>query len=576
MFLRKINRKKDGKDHYYWALVEPYRTPNGPRQRIVAYLGEMDASGRLGIKNAVEGRTGYQKDIFEDNEPEWVEINVRGVRTEKVRDFGDIWLALQLIHRIGLYDFFKKVMPSGRSKVAWADLACVLTIARFCNPSSELYIAEHFYGHTAFPDIMGIPDHQIYENRLYRAMDKLLPHKDALEEHLKERFGELFNIEYNLLLYDITSTYFEGESKSNPQAKRGYSRDKRPDCKQVLIALVVTKEGIPLGYEVFDGNRHDCTTVEEIIEKMESRYGSADRIWVMDRGMTSEENIDFLKLGNRRYIIGTPKSELKKFEKELLFRNWQSIRDDLEVQYCKSPYGEDEVFILCRSSSRKEKEHAIIERFSEHIEKGLGKIHASCEKGRLKNPSVVERRIGRLLERNTRAAGMYEIEVKQNEDKTLTLVWSKREERSDWARLSEGCYLLRSNVKDLSAEELWQAYIHLTDVESAFRIQKSDLVLRPIWHQKQERVQSHIFVCFLAFVLWKCLAQMCKQNGLGNEPRKVIDELGRIKLTDVILPTRKGVEIKLYCVSKPNIHQQILLQYLGLRIPSRLIKNLKM
>ena len=536
----------------------------------------MDASGRLGIKNAVEGRTGYQKDIFEDNEPEWVEINVRGVRTEKVRDFGDIWLALQLIHRLGLYDFFKKVMPSGRSKVAWADLACVLTIARFCNPSSELYIAEHFYGHTAFPDIMGIPDHQIYENRLYRAMDKLLPHKDALEEHLKERFGELFNIEYNLLLYDITSTYFEGESKSNPQAKRGYSRDKRPDCKQVLIALVVTKEGIPLGYEVFDGNRHDCTTVEEIIEKMESRYGSADRIWVMDRGMTSEENIDFLKLGNRRYIIGTPKSELKKFEKELLFRNWQSIRDDLEVQYCKSPYGEDEVFILCRSSSRKEKEHAIIERFSEHIEKGLGKIHASCEKGRLKNPSVVERRIGRLLERNTRAAGMYEIEVKQNEDKTLTLVWSKREERSDWARLSEGCYLLRSNVKDLSAEELWQAYIHLTDVESAFRIQKSDLVLRPIWHQKQERVQSHIFVCFLAFVLWKCLAQMCKQNGLGNEPRKVIDELGRIKLTDVILPTRKGVEIKLYCVSKPNIHQQILLQYLGLRIPSRLIKNLKM
>jgi transposase len=576
MFLRKINRKKDGKDHYYWALVEPYRTPNGPRQRIVAYLGEMDASGRLGIKNAVEGRTGYQKDIFEDNEPEWVEINVRGVRTEKVRDFGDIWLALQLIHRLGLYDFFKKVMPSGRSKVAWADLACVLTIARFCNPSSELYIAEHFYGHTAFPDIMGIPDHQIYENRLYRAMDKLLPHKDALEEHLKERFGELFNIEYNLLLYDITSTYFEGESKSNPQAKRGYSRDKRPDCKQVLIALVVTKEGIPLGYEVFDGNRHDCTTVEEIIEKMESRYGSADRIWVMDRGMTSEENIDFLKLGNRRYIIGTPKSELKKFEKELLFRNWQSIRDDLEVQYCKSPYGEDEVFILCRSSSRKEKEHAIIERFSEHIEKGLGKIHASCEKGRLKNPSVVERRIGRLLERNTRAAGMYEIEVKQNEDKTLTLVWSKREERSDWARLSEGCYLLRSNVKDLSAEELWQAYIHLTDVESAFRIQKSDLVLRPIWHQKQERVQSHIFVCFLAFVLWKCLAQMCKQNGLGNEPRKVIDELGRIKLTDVILPTRKGVEIKLYCVSKPNIHQQILLQYLGLRIPSRLTKNLKM
>jgi len=576
MYLRKISIKKDGKDHPYWALVESYRTPKGPRQRVISYLGEMDASGRLGIKNAVTGQTSYQKDMFEDQEPEWVEINVRGVRTEKVRDFGDIWLAFQLIRRLGLYEFFKKVMPSVRARVAWADLACVLTISRFCNPSSELYIAEHFYGHTAFPDIMGIPDYQIYENRLYRAMDKLLPHKDALEEHLKERFGELFHIEYNLLLYDITSTYFEGESKDNSQARRGHSRDKRPDCKQVLIALVVTKEGIPLGYEVFEGNRHDSTTVEEIVEKMESRYGSADRIWVMDRGMTSEENIEFLKAGNRKYIIGTPKSELKKFEKELLSKNWQSIRDDLEVQYCNSLYGEDELFILCRSCSRKEKEHAIIEKFSEHIEKGLGKIHVGCEKGRLKNPSVAERRIGRLLERNTRAAGIYEIKVKQNEDKTLTLAWSKREERKDWARLSEGCYLLRSNVKDLSAEELWQAYIHLTDVESAFRIQKSDLVLRPIWHQKEERVQAHIFVCFLAFVLWKCLAQMCKQNGLGNEPRKVIDEISRIKLTDVILPTRKGIDIKLHCVSKPDKHQQILLQYLGLQIPSRLIKNLKM
>jgi transposase len=576
VYLRKINIKKDGKAHPYWALVESYRTPKGPRQRIVSYLGEMDASGRLGIKNAVTGQASYQKDMFEDQEPEWVEINVRGIRTENVRDFGDIWLALQLINRLGLYDFFKKVMSCERAKVAWADLACVLTISRFCNPSSELYIAEHFYSQTAFSDLMGIPEHQIYENRLYRALDKLLPHKDALEEHLKERFGELFNIEYNLLLYDITSTYFEGEAKGNPKAKRGYSRDKRADCKQVLIALVVTKEGIPLGYEVFDGNRHDSTTVEEIIEKMESRYGSADRIWVMDRGMTSEENIDFLKLGNRKYIIGTPKSELKRFEKELLSKNWATIREGLEVQYCKSPWDEDEIYILCRSANRKEKENAIVERFSEHIEKSLAKIHASCENGRLKNPSVVERRIGRLLERNTRAAGMYEIEVKQNEDKTLTLVWSKREERRNWARLSEGCYLLRSNVKEWSAEELWKAYIHLTDVESAFRIQKSDLVLRPIWHQKEERVQAHILVCFLAFVLWKCLTQMCKKNGLGNEPRKVIDEIGRIKLSDVILPTRKGIEIKLHCVTKPNKHQQILLQHLELQIPSRLRNKIKM
>lgn len=576
MFLRKINRKKDGKNHYYWALVEPYRTVKGPRQRIVAYLGEMDGAGRIGLKNTATGETSYQTDIFEEQEPEWVEVNIRGVHTENDREFGNIWLALELFKTLGLYEFFKKVLPRGREKVLWADLALILIVARFCKPSSELYIAEHFYGHTAFPDIMGISADKIYDNRLYRALDKLLPQKNLLEKHLKERFGELFDIEYNLLLYDITSTYFEGEVKSNPQAKRGYSRDKRPDCKQVLIAMIVTKEGIPLGYEVFDGNRNDSTTVEEIVEKVESQYGRANRIWAMDRGMASKDNIDFLKLNGRKYIIGTPKSELKKFEKELLLKNWKNIRDDLEVQYCKSPYGDDEVFILCRSASRKEKEHAMIERFSQRIEEGLVKIQSSCEKGRVKDPNVVERRIGRLLGKNTRAAGMYDIELKQDRDNALKLVWSKREDRHEWSRLSEGCYILRSNVTDWSAEEIWQAYINLTDIEDAFRIHKSDLVIRPVWHQKKERVHAHIFVCFLAFVLWKCLAQICKQKGLGNEPRKVIDEISRIKLTDVILPTRKGFDIKLHCVTKPNKHQQVLLQYLGFQLPARLTENYKM
>ncbi len=576
MYLRKINRKKDGKDHVYWALVESRRTPRGPRQHVVAYLGEMDKAGRLGIKNAVEGRTDYQEDLFDDQKPEWVEVNVHGIRTERVRDFGDIWLALQLLKNLGLYAFFKQVLPPGREKVAWADIACILIIAHFCDPRSELYVAEHFYGHTALSDLIGIPNDKVYDNRLYRALDKLLPYKETLEKHLKERFGELFGIKYDLLLYDVTSTYFEGEATRNPQAKRGYSRDKRPDCKQVLIALVVTKEGIPIGYEVFDGNRKDLTTVKEIVEKMESRYGSADRIWAMDRGMMSKENIDFFENSDRKYIIGTPKSQLKQFERELVSKNWHIIHKGLEVQYCESPNGGEEIFILCRSSSRKEKEHAIFERFTKNIEEGLQRIHVSCQEGRVKKLSVAERRIGRLLQRNTRAAGMFEIEVKPEEDGKLKLSWMKRKDRKSWALLTEGCYLLRSNVKDFSAEELWQAYMHLTDAETAFRIQKSDLYIRPIRHQKEERVQAHIFVCFLSFVLWKCLAQMCKQNGLGNEPRKVIDEIRRIKLTDVILPTRKGIEIKLHCVSKPDKHQQILLQYLGLNIPARLTKNFKM
>lgn len=383
MYLRKITRKKDGKTHAYWALVESRRTERGPRQHVVAYLGEMEAAARLGVPKRAEGCSEHQADIFEDIQPEWVEFNIRGVRTERVRDFGDVWLAFQLLKRLGLLEFFRQILPQGREKISWADLACILNIARFCEPKSELYIAEHFYGHTALADLMGIPKELIYENRLYRALDKLLPHKEALENHLKERFGELFGIQYDLLLYDLTSTYFEGEAASNPQAQRGYSRDRRPDCKQVCIALVVTKEGIPLGYEVFEGNRHDSTTVQEIVEKMGARYGVADRIWVMDRGMVSEDNLDFFKQKSRRYIIGTPKSLLRKFERELLSSDWQKVHEGLEVKKCTAPDGGEETFILCRSA-RKEKEQAILERFSTNIEKELEKIQTACRRVVLK------------------------------------------------------------------------------------------------------------------------------------------------------------------------------------------------
>lgn len=576
MYLRKITRKKDGKVHAYWALVESRRTARGPRQHIVAYLGQSDAAGRLGVKMTAEGRRNNQRDLFDEVEPEWVEVNIHGVRSERVRDFGDIWLALELLKRLELYDFFHQVIASPRSNIAWADLVCVLIIARFCNPSSELYIAEHYYGHTALADLIGIPTERVYVNRLYRALDKLLPHKERLEQHLKERLGELFDIQYDLLLYDVTSTYFEGEALGNPQARRGYSRDKRPDCKQVCIALVVTKEGIPLGYEVFDGNRRDVTTVKEIVTTMESRYGAADRIWVMDRGMISKENLKFLKQEGRQYIIGTPKSELKKFEKELLSEDWQSIREELEVQYCSSPEGEEESFILCRSVARKEKERAIIERYTHNIESGLDKLRTAGQQGRVKKVSVAERRIGRLLQQNKRAAGLFDIQVTVDDQGQLQITWQQRPERMQWNQLTQGCYLLRSNIQDWNAEDLWKAYIHLTDAEAAFRIQKSDLVLRPIWHQIERRVQAHILVCFLAFVLWKCLGQMCKRGGLGNEPRKVLDEIKRIKLTDVILPTRNGMEIKLQCVSNPDAHQRILLHHLGLTMPKKLTQNYKM
>jgi transposase len=569
MFIRPCYRKKNGKRHAYWALVESYRTQRGPRQRVVAYLGQLDEQGRLGVKEAADGRPAHrQKTLFEEVEPQWVEVDTSRVRVENRRDFGGPWLALEMVRRLRLKDFLDATIPKGQEEIPWSAMALVLVISRLCNPSSELHIAEHFYGQTALAELLGVPACKVNEQRLYRGLDIVLPHKEALEIFLKNHLGEMFQLEYDLLLYDVTSTYFEGEAKGNPRAQRGYSRDHRPDCKQVCIALVVSKCGMPIGYEVFAGNRADVTTLKEIVETMEKRYGKADRIWVGDRGMMSEDNIKFLKQDQRRYIVGTPKSALKKFEQELLGEDWRSIRDGLEVKLCPSSDGE-ETFILCRSRDRREKEKAMHERFEKRIEEGLQKIEASCGKKKC-DPVKIATRVGKLMGRNSRAAGLFDVQIKTQPDGRAKLVWQKIEAWRDWAQLSEGCYLLRSNVTDWSAEDLWKAYIQLTEAEAAFRIHKSDLRIRPIWHQKDERVLAHILVCFLAYVLWKMLGELCRTTGLGSEPRRVLAELGKISVVDVVLPTRSGVEIRRRCITRPDDHQAILLQRLGLQLPSHL------
>ena len=568
MFLRPCYRSKNGKRHAYWALMESYRTERGPRQRVVAYLGQLEERGRLGVKEAAEGRRGSrQKRLFDDVQPQWVEVDASRVRVENCRDFGGPWLGLELVRRLGLQEFLRQTIPPGREKIPWSSMALVLVLCRLCNPSSELHIAEHFYAQSVLAELLGVPAEKVNEQRLYRALDALLPHKEALEVFLKERLGELFSLEYDLLLYDVTSTYFEGEAKGNALAQRGYSRDHRPDCKQVCIGLVVSRCGMPLGYEVFAGNRNDVTTVEEIVETIERRYGRADRIWVMDRGMVSEAKISFLRQGKRRYIVGTPKSMLKQFERELLAEDWHAIRDGLEVKLCPTPDGE-ETFVLCRSRDRREKEKAMHARFEQRIEEGLRRIAATCQRQRL-SPAVVGQRVGRLLGRNSRAAGLFAVDVKTDGEGRASLAWRKVEAWRDWAVLSEGCYLLRSNIHDWSDEQLWETYIQLTEAEAAFRIHKSDLCIRPIWHQKEDRVLAHILVCFLAYVLWKSLSQWCQRAGLGHEPRRVFEELGKIRLVDVVLPTRQGTEICKRCVTRPTDHQAILLQHLGLRLPTR-------
>jgi transposase len=574
MFLRPHYRRRNGQREAYWALVESYRTERGPRQRTVAYLGLMDEAGRLGIQEAADPpplSRHRQQELFPQvrTQPRFVEVDRTRVRVENCRQFGGPWLALELVKRLELDAFLQRSLPRGQEHVPWSLTALILVIARLCEPSSELHIAEHFYRQSALSDLLGVPVDRVDDNRLYRGLDHLLPHKAALEMFLKQRFGELFAIEYDLLLYDVTSTYFEGQAQANPLAQRGYSRDHRPDCKQVCIGLVVTRCGLPLGYEIFAGNRHDSTTLEEIITTMEARYGRAQRIWALDRGMFSEEHLEFLRAGQRQYIVGTPKSQLKKFEQHLLTQGWHAIREGLEVKLCPCPAGGDETYILCRSRDRREKEQAMHARFEKRIEEGLTRIAASCGK-RAQQVGVIERRVGRLLGQNTRAAGLFDVQIAADSQGAAQMTWKKVEAWRTWAQLSEGAYVLRTNVRGWSDEDLWRAYIQLTEAETAFRIQKSDLSLRPVWHQKEDRVRAHILVCFLAYVLWKLLGQLCQRAGLGDEPRRVLAELSELRVVDVVLPTRDGHEIRTRCITQPSDHQRILLQRLRLELPTHL------
>src|SRR6266446_2888706 len=576
MYLRYTTRKKDGKVHRYWRLVRSVRVGRRVIQQTVAQLGELDGHGRLEARALARHLIGepQQAQLFDDgSEHVTVPVRLKGIRVERARQFGDVYLALALWRGTGLAELCEQLLPSGKEQVAWEKMAAVLVLARLCEPSRELHIAEDWYRRTALEDLLALPAPLVNDDRLYRALDRLLPHKRTLEQHLVARLGELFALDYDLLLYDVTSTYFEGLAESNPLAQRGYSRDHRPDCKQVCLALVVTREGLPLGYEVFAGNRTDVTTVEEIVEAMEARYGAAQRIWVMDRGMTSEDNLERLRERGCRYLVGTPKSELRKWARQIAdARDWHGVRDGIEAKQCVGPEG-TETFVLVRSIERREKERAMHERFCRRIEAGLERLGQRVRRARRAlDPRRLERQLGRLLERNQRAAGRYVIDFVP--DPTVPagvrLAWTARPEWDDWARWSEGCYVLRTNVADWTPEDLWRTYIQLTDAEAAFRIQKSELGLRPIWHQRADRVEAHILVCFLAYVLWKTLEQWQQRAGLGHSPRTVLEELRRIQSTDVVLPTEDGREIRLRCVVRPDAAQAALLDRLGLELPERL------
>src|SRR5258707_12737789 len=409
MFLRPHQRSKDGKDHTYWSLVETVRTANGPRQRTLCYLGELNGSGQARWLKSVEvfNEQGEAQQLIlcrshvesPSDDPQVARVLVNRVRLERTRQFGACYLGLELWRRLELDRFFEQAVDDDLADVPWSRVAALLAINRLCAPGSELAIEQRWYPSTALDDLLGIEEGKINDTRLYRCLDRILPHKTKLERHLKGRYGALFEAEFDVLLYDLTSTYVEGAAENNPMMRRGYSRDHRPDCEQMVIALIVNSEGFPFSYETFDGNRADVSTLETILRMVERKYGKARRIWVVDRGIVSEENLAPIRKRDGQYLVGTPRSQMKQFEEELLKDDWTQVRPEVEVKKVAIPQGE-ETFILCRTAGRKEKEKAIRHRFSNSMETALKGLEKAIVTGRLKDRNQMERRVGKIQGRH--------------------------------------------------------------------------------------------------------------------------------------------------------------------------------
>src|SRR6266403_468482 len=597
MFLRSNHRIKDGKDHTYWSLVETVRTPDGPRQRTLCYLGELNGSAQARWLKTIEvfneQGEAEQLKLFPshieppEDDPQVARVLLNKVRLERTRQFGACYLGLELWKRLELDHFFEEAIDEAPADVPWSRIAALLTINRLCAPGSELAVEQRWYPLTALDDLLGIEEGKINDTRLYRCLDQILPHKTKLEGHLKERYGSLFGAEFDVLLYDLTSTYVEGAAEDNPMMRRGYSRDHRPDCEQMVIALIVNSEGFPFSYETFDGNRADVSTLETMLRMVERKYGKARRIWVLDRGIVSEENLKAIRKREGQYLVGTPRSQMKQFEAELLKEDWTQVRPEVEVKKVAIPQGE-ETYILCRTAGRKEKEKAIRNRFSGSMEKALQGLEKTIELGRLKDRNKMERRLGKIQARHPSVNDLYEISLRDTA-KGVRLSWQMEEDRKSWRQSREGAYLLRTNLKAETAEELWSKYMQLTEAEASFRALKSELSIRPLFHQLEPRVKAHVMVAFIGYALWVTLKHLLQRrpemvpapsaSGVTNahplSPMRALTLLSTLHSADIVLPTTDGCEIRLRRITEPTSEQKLLLHQLNISLPDRFAFNRK-
>jgi transposase len=574
MYLKTHRRKKDGKEHVYYSLTESIRvSKNRVVQRRVLNLGELNTTQveawQRTIEVIQEDGARHQMRLFSDREgqapaeEDVAEVRLSTLEVHRPRRFGDCWVGNRMWEELGLDRFWEEALGSRRGDVSWEKVLRVLVINRLCDPGSEWFVHQRWYSQSALPFVLDADARLASKDRLYRCLDKLLEHKEALQVHLTERWGELFGAGMDVLLYDLTSTYFEGPAAAVEKAQRGYSRDHRPDCLQVVLALVVTPEGFPLSYEVFGGNRQDVTTLEEMLDAVEKKYGKESRIWVCDRGLVSDENLALFEQRNCRYLVGTPRRKLADFEAQLLAGDWHEIREELHVQYIQ----EGSVrYVLARSRQRAEKERAMRRREIRGLMRDLVKLARRVRLGQLKDPGKIHQQIGRLRERYP--VGRRYVSIHFDEAACrLERTWDKEKLRLAEAR--DGAYLLRTNLDQTDPEELWRMYVQLTEAESAFRALKSELGLRPIYHRIPRRVEAHILVAFLGYSLWVCLKHRVKAKATGLTPRQVLEELGSLTLVEVSFQLSRGGKIWLPRITVPEPAQQALLQMLGWKLPAQ-------
>jgi len=575
MFLRSYKRRKNGKLHEYFSVVENRRVAGGKRvQRTVLYLGEISDSQEDAWRKTLQvfdedaGKT-FTKSLFVDDDEivnhaiDSIKVKLSQMQLCRPRSFGDCWLGCELWRSLGLEEFWPKRLGVSHSGIPWSKVLTLLVVNRLIRPGSEFYIHRQWFDQTAMDELLHTDYRIAAKDRLYRCLDRILRHKEALCKHLKSRWEDMFGIEFDVLLYDLTSTYFEGLCEQNPKARFGYSRDKRSDCRQVVVALIVTPEGFPLGYDVLPGNTLDKTTLRFFLDKIETMYGKARRVWVMDRGIPTEETLSFMRENGLHYLVGTPRSMLNRLEEKLLDLDWKHANDNVVVKLLSD---DNELYVLAKSKGRRAKERAIRKHKLHKYLEGLEKLRKNC-----RSRDRLLERLGALKQQAGKSSKCVDLTIPLQGSRVAPgdFCYTLNKDTYKKMILRDGMYLLRTNLTETEPDVIWRRYVLLTQVEAAFKSLKSDLAIRPVYHQLEHRVDAHIFVAFLAYCLMVTLRQKLSFHAPGLTARDVLEKLGTIMMIDVRIPTADGRMLEMRRYSQPEIEHRIILDKLKMDLPAQ-------